>query len=203
MTTDAPIHWFEAEPQRFARELDGMQRLGPELTWRADVDGTTGGGWVGLGPIWPFSRSRPAGLGEFLNGRRFRMEVACRAAHPAAAPRIRPIHPEPDLRVRTMQQWHVMGDGTLCLLQNAGDWTGRDLVAELVVKAAGWHLEYLLLEAGAIEAMTVNGIAKSEELDHLLTAELRPEAPSPAEQESDRGDIARSTDSELRAEIGP
>lgn len=211
MTTDAPIRWFEAEPQRFARELEGMQGVGPDLTWQPDLDGTTGGGWVGLGPIWPFSRSRPAGLAEFLNGRRFRMEVVCGAAYPAAAPRIRPIEPEPDLSLRTMQQWHVMGDGTLCLLQNAGDWTGRDLAAELVVKAAGWHLEYLLLQAGAIEAMTGNGIAESDELDHLLAAELWPEAPFPAKQEAgceiegktDPEDVARSTDSGPCTEIGP
>ncbi len=203
MTTDVPIHWFEAEPQRFARETDKVRRVAPELTWRPNIDATTGGGWVGLGPLWPFSRPRPAGLNEFLNGRRFWMEVACRAAHPAAAPRIRPLDPEPDLSVRTMQQWHVMGDGSLCLLQNAGDWTGRDLVAELVVKAAGWHLEYLLLEAGAIEAMTVNGIAESDELDHLLTAEIRQQAPSTEGHDTDRVDVACSTDTEPRAEVGP
>lgn len=101
-----------------------------------------------------------------------------------------------------MQQWHVMGDGSLCLLRNAGEWTGRDLAAELVVKAAGWHLEYLLLEAGAIDAMTVKGIAESDELDHLFTESTRQQGSSPEETHIDRIATDPLTESDPQAEGG-
>jgi hypothetical protein len=36
--------------------------------------------------------------------------------------------------------WHVNGDGTVCLFQSASDWTGRDTAAELVVGIWGGAL---------------------------------------------------------------
>jgi hypothetical protein len=59
----------------------------------------------------------------------------------------------------------------LCLLQTAAAWTGAELAAELVVKAAGWFLEFLLMQASVIQAMTTGGIANGDELDHLLNPE--------------------------------
>jgi len=117
------------------------------------VEDTTGGGWVGTAPDWPFERDRPPDLDAFLGGGTFSLESAAGPAHPAAIPGVHPIDPVPDLYVRTNQAWHVMGDGSLCLLQSALDWTGRELAAELIVKAAGWYLEFLLLQAERIEAM--------------------------------------------------
>jgi hypothetical protein len=70
---------------------------------------------------------------------------------------------------RTQQDWHVNGDGSLCLLQEAQDWSPTGTAADLVVKAAGWFLEYLLMEQGRIPAMTTNGIATDDSLDALLT----------------------------------
>lgn len=170
-----PIRWFEADRDRWQRELAVMEAVAPELTWGEDLEGTTGGGWTGLCPTWPFARPRPPELDAFLAGRRFRIEVRCSPAHPVVAPAVMPIDPEPDLRVRTAQAWHVMGDGSLCLLQETLDWSGSEPAAELVVKAAGWYLEYLLLEEGVIDRMTLGGIAEDAGLDHLLS--LRPTAP--------------------------
>ena len=65
--------------------------------------------------------------------------------------------------------WHVRGDGSLCLLQVPADWTGRRPVADLAIKAAGWHLEYLLMEAAIVPKMTLGGIATSQKYDAFLT----------------------------------
>ena len=81
-----------------------------------------------------------------------------------------PLDPQPDPMVRTQHAWHVNGDGTLCLLQTASDWDGTGTAAELVLKAAGWFLEYLLMEAGRIEQMSTAGIVNDDSWDDLLTA---------------------------------
>ena len=47
-----------------------------------------------------------------------------------------------------MHTWHVNGDGSLCLMQAADDWQPEDTAADLVRKACGWFVEYLLVEAG-------------------------------------------------------
>ena len=165
-----PVRWCEAHPERWRREIEVMSDVAPELAWREDLEDTTGGGWVGTAPQWPFERPRPPDLNAFLGGGAFRLEIRCSPAHPMAAPAFHPIDPVPDLFVRTYQAWHVMGDGSLCLMQSALDWTGRDLAAELVIKAAGWYLEFLLLRAERIEAMTVAGIATDGQLDRYFTA---------------------------------
>jgi hypothetical protein len=75
------------------------------------------------------------------------------------------MEPEPALWVRTSQRWHVKGDGSLCLIQDANDWTGAAPAAALIPKVAGWFLEYLLLTRGYVEAMSLCGIASSDEFD--------------------------------------
>jgi hypothetical protein len=162
------VRWFEAEPARLAAELAAMAAVAPELIWS---NAAPGGAWEGLAPVWPFSRPRPPGLDAFLAGRRLRLGVACSQAHPMATPKLWPLDPEPGIAQRTVQDWHVNGDGSLCLLQTASAWTGAELAAELVVKAAGWFVEFLLMQTGAIKAMTADGIANSDELDHLLHPE--------------------------------
>ncbi len=161
----APVRWFEAEPERLEAELAAMTAVAPELTWTEDGEG---GGWEGLAPVWPFDRIRPPGLDGFLDGRRFRLRVVCSPAHPMVAPRVQPLDPEPSLAYRTVHDWHVAGDGSLCLLQSAAAWTGSELAAELVVKAAGWFLEYLLMERGVVTTMSLGGIATTGQFDHLL-----------------------------------
>lgn len=170
------IRWFHAHPDRLNRELDAMRAVAPDLNWDPDTHrdlpwrSIDGGCWHGTAPVWPFDRPAPEQLNAFLDGQRLRLVVACRQAHPAIAPVLRPLDPTPDAQYRTMHAWHISGDGTLCLTQRAYDWTGRELAAELVVKAAGWLLEYLLLSRGIVEAMTTASIAASDELDHLITA---------------------------------
>jgi hypothetical protein len=162
------IRWWEAHPLRWAAENQAMGTAAPALVWTEELTRTTGGGWSGIPPIWPFTRTQPPGLLNFVGDAVFRIEVRCSPAHPAIAPSVFPLEPEPDLRVRTQQQWHLLGNGGLCLLQNTLDWTGREFAAELVTKAAGWFLEYLLLERGLIVAMTESGIVESDEFDSFF-----------------------------------
>lgn len=139
-----------------------MAVVAPELEW---VDG---GGWEGLAPVWPFERPRPSGLEAFLDGRRFQLHVEYLQGFPMVAPVIWPLDPEPDPRHRSLHTWHVNPDGSLCLMQSAGDWTGGETASDLVVKASGWFLEYLLMESGAIDEMTLRGVASDASLDPLF-----------------------------------
>lgn len=140
-----------------------MAAVAPDLAW--DEGAAT---WTGEVPHWPFVRPRPASLEAFLCGRRLFARVEYSQAFPMVAPRIVPLDPEPDPMVRTRHDWHVNGDGSLCLLQHASDWDGTGTAAELVVKAAGWFLEYLLMEASRIEHMSEAGIVNDDSFDHLL-----------------------------------
>lgn len=188
MPLDPPqLRWFDAEPARLAAEQAAMAAVAPELAWS---DTTPGGGWEGLAPVWPFPRPRPGGLDGFLAGRRLRLRVACSQAHPMAAPKLWPLDPEPEIAQRTVHDWHVNGDGSLCLLQTAAAWTGVELSAELVVKAAGWFIEYLLLTDGRIEEMTSAGIATDPCLDGLITEAAG--TPHGAERKPSRASSARA-----------
>jgi hypothetical protein len=159
------LSWVEAEPARAAAEKAAMAVTAPHVEW---LEG--GRGWEGMAPAWPFERSAPEQLDDFLAGRRFRLRVEYLEGFPMAPPRVVPLEPEPDPAVRTQHDWHVNPDGTVCLLQSASDWTGTETAADLVVKSAGWFLEYLLVEAGLIERMTESGIAHDSIHDHLFTA---------------------------------
>jgi hypothetical protein len=157
----ARVSWVDDEPARFARELDAMPAAAPDLQW-------TGSCWEGLLPLWPFDRPAPWGLTEFACGRRFRVEVHYLESFPMVAPRFLPIDPQPEIAVWTMNRWHVAGDGSLCLFQNFTDWHPLNTAADLVPKAAGWFLEFLLMKDGVIDAMSTGGIAVDDSLDHLL-----------------------------------
>jgi|GEM_PF-3914228 len=50
-------------------------------------------------------------------------------------------------------------------MQAAEDWQLTDTAADLVRKASGWFIEYLLLETNAIEKMSVRGIFTDTTLD--------------------------------------
>lgn len=162
------VRWWEAHPRRLAMEQETMAEVGPELVWTEALPGSTGGGWVGMCPVWPFARPRPPELDAFLASRRFTIQVRLSPAHPVVAPTVYPVDPEPDIRVRTRQAWHVLGDGGLCLLRETLDWTGAEPVAELVRKAAAWFLEFLLMTDGLIDEMTRDGIVHDDSLDHLF-----------------------------------
>lgn len=138
-----------------------MPLVAPEFEW-------TGAGWRGVAPMWPFERPAPLHLEAFLADRRFELEVVYLESFPMVAPRFVPLDPEPDLFVRTMHEWHVNGDGSLCLFQNSTDWDPWSTAADLVPKASGWFLEYLLLKDERIEHMTVSGIVADDSLDHFF-----------------------------------
>jgi hypothetical protein len=154
---------MDAEPGRLFREREAITTIAPELEW-------TESGWAGYAPVWPFERPKPPQLDAFLAGRRLQLKVEYLQSYPMVAPRFVPIDPEPDLRVRTMHDWHVNGDGSLCMFQNSTDWDPRSTAADLIPKASGWFLEYLLLTGELIEHMTVNGIVSDDVLDHLFVA---------------------------------
>ena len=157
--------WVDAEPRRVVAERDAMTAIAPELVWDEE---SPSGGWTGLAPVWPFDRQAPATLAAFLDGRRLTVRVDYPQAFPLAEPIVRPLDPEPEWYTRTDHRWHVNGDGSLCLLQRAGDWTGQEHAAELVRKASGWFLEFLLMQADVVEEMTEAGLAEDDSRDGLL-----------------------------------
>lgn len=160
------ISWLAAEPARYRREHDAMGAVAPDMEWSA---GALSGGWTGAIPVWPFERPSPEGLSEFLAGRRLTVAVVYRESFPMTEPQIFPIDPIPDSSLRALHEWHLNGDGSLCLLRRATDWRGKETAADLVVKASGWFLEYLLLVDGLQTAMTECGIVSDPSLDYLLT----------------------------------
>lgn len=156
---------MEAEPERFEAERGAMAAVAADMEW---LDDEPAGGWEGRVPAWPFERAVPLGLDELLEGRRLRVRVHYRQAFPSVEPTLEPIDPEPPIERRILHSWHLNGDGTLCLLRTADLWTGRESAADLVVKASGWFIEYLLMERGAIEHMTENGINHDDSLDAII-----------------------------------
>lgn len=157
--------WIEAESKCVAKERQAMADIAPEMVWLADE---AAGGWEGLAPKWPIRRPEPESLDGFLGGRQLRLRVEYSQAHPMVQPTLIPLDPEPPIERRVDHSWHVNGDGSLCLLQTAYQWTGRDTAADLVAKASGWFIEYLLLERGAVTAMTENGLHADDALDALI-----------------------------------
>jgi hypothetical protein len=176
VSVDLPrISWLEAEAKRVEREQAEMERWCPGMQWRTDLtwaDGRHGAGWEGLAPTWGSDRPQPAGVGQMLDGRQLRLRVLCPEAFPMVPPDLYPIHPEVPISRRTQHRWHVNGDGSLCMMQAAGDWQPTDSAADLVRKAAGWFIEYLLVDAGDLAVMTRRGIYVSDEIDALLAAKF-------------------------------
>ena len=81
---------------------------------------------------------------------------------------LEPVDPDVPLDRRTLNQWHVNGDGSLCLMQAADDWDLTDTAADLVRKSSGWFIEYLLADAGKIDRMTQQGVLVDAALDATL-----------------------------------
>lgn len=148
-----------------------MKRWAPDLQWREDLlwrQGRRARGWVGRVPRWTADREEPPGAADLLAGRQLELEVLYPEAFPAVPPVLFPRDPEVPLERRTLSTWHVNGDGSLCLMQASDDWHLDDTAADLVRKASGWFIEYLLLEAGEIEKMSERGIFTDMSLDPVL-----------------------------------
>ncbi|BDD77206.1 hypothetical protein B0E38_07230 [Streptomyces sp. 111WW2] len=92
------------------------------------------------------------------------------------APRLGPL-PEPF--ERTQHRWQVNGDAGLCLLRDA-IWTSPESGADLLLKAAGWRIEYALMKHQTIDQMTGSGIVSDHRLDHFLAHPRHPRTPRTA-----------------------
>lgn len=171
MTSPPAVTWQEAEGEIDAREVEAMATHAPDmvrcgpLLWRGRE---RAGGWTGFAPAWGGDRPKPPGVDELLDGRRLELNVVYPEAFPAAPPALIPIRPDVPMERRTFHTWHVNGDGSLCMMQAAGSWRLENTAAELVRKASGWYIEYLLVEAGAIDSMTEAGIFSDTRLDETL-----------------------------------
>lgn len=157
--------WWAEDPSLLRRERDAMSVIAPDLNWTADGAGW----WAGLAPTWPFGRPAPPGLDALLAEHRLRVLVTYGHAFPMTAPAVWAVDPEPAIEQRTQHAWHVNGDGSLCLLEAAAAWTGREAAAELVVKASGWFIEYLLMRRGVVTSMTSDGLAADLSVDAVIT----------------------------------
>lgn len=148
-----------------------MAAVAPDLEW---VDGLSWYGrdslfgWRGKAPMWASDRPKPLGVDELLDGRRLEIIVPYGEAFPIVPPALVPVDPDVPIEYRTMQAWHVNGDGSLCVMRSAADWSPRETAADLLVKASGWFIEYVLMERGAIDRMTVPGLHASPELDDVI-----------------------------------
>ncbi len=177
-----PLMWTETEPSRLRRDLTEIAAFAPGLEYRAPSEEGAlplpHGGWIGHLPAWPFDRPQPDGLGVLLADYTPRFAVKYPAAYPMIAPLVCPFNPEPTVWERTQHAWHVSPDGSLCLLRSDGAWQPEASVTELLLKAAGWRIEYILMKLEAIEQMTENGIVSDACLDPLIeqiTLERNPE----------------------------
>ncbi|WP_237404792.1 hypothetical protein [Actinacidiphila reveromycinica] len=83
------------------------------------------------------------------------------------------MDPLPEPWEWTQHCWHLNGDASLCLLRD-DVWTGRESVVDLLLKAAGWRIEYALMKHRAIEQMTSSGIVADDSLDQLLVCPPEP-----------------------------
>ena len=165
------ILWYDAESDRLEEECAAMQIAAPALEWRTPSQDALlpAGGWVGRIRDWPFERPRPSPGLERLIGDPLMVRIELNHGFPASAPKFWPIvEPEPEFEYRMQQQWHINGDGSLCLMQGAHVWTSRNHVADLVPKASGWWVEYRLMKVGIVEHMTISGLNSDGSLDDLI-----------------------------------
>lgn len=159
------ISWFVSEPARLARDRAEVAEAFPALSWIAEG----AGGFDGALPLWPFTRPRPDALEQLTGAHGLDLELRYAQAYPMVAPSIRPLDPHPSVEKWTLHDWHINGDGTLCLLQAHVLWDPNASVVDLLLKAAGWRIEYALMQAHAIDAMSLNGIVSDPSFDALIT----------------------------------
>ncbi|CAH0123652.1 hypothetical protein SRABI98_00023 [Microbacterium sp. Bi98] len=117
-------------------------------------------------PLWPFERPAPVEFNSDVPG--LEVLLLFPQSYPMTIPDLYPMNPMPELVERTQHRWHVNGDGSLCVIQEQRTWTGRESVVDLLVKAAGWRLEYGLVQADIVAEMTENGIVSSTERDRQI-----------------------------------
>ncbi|WP_416972219.1 hypothetical protein [Streptomyces sp. 4F14] len=173
-----PISWWACEPRRLHRDREEITTRFPGLAWNNEGAGS----WEGTLPRWPFDRPEPEHLTDWIGDEGLLLRVEYSQAYPMVAPRLVPLHPLPAPYEWTQHRWHVNGDATLCLLRD-DIWTGRESVVDLLLKAAGWRVEYALVKSGVIEQMSANGIVDDPCFDHFLT---QPPAPPDGTERSNQ-----------------
>jgi len=164
--------WVEAEPDVLKRERAAMTELAPSMEWREDLRlfRRPAVGWRGYAPDWGGKRAKPDGVDELLDGRRLELEVRYPEAFPIVPPSLAPLGLDIPPEAHGLTQWHVLPDGSLCLVRDADDWQPNETAAELVCKASGWFIEFLLMQGGHIERMTERGILIDTQLDELIAS---------------------------------
>jgi hypothetical protein len=161
--------WSDWDPSRLARERREVAAFAPDLNFLEPGSPLAPhAGWEGRLPLWPFDRPQPEGL-EVLVASPLEIRVLYSAAHPAVSPRVIPLSPRPRPMEISVTQWHILPDGALCLVQSEGMWVPEASTTELLLKAAGWRIEYALMEVGAMPAMSIRGIASDASLDPLIS----------------------------------
>lgn len=170
--------WWQDDRRRLDRDADEIDAMFPELTWKP----VAAGQWTGRLPRWPFSRSEPVLLSSLIGLGGLTVEVAYTQAYPMVPPRIYPLDPQPEIGEWTVHAWHVNGDGSLCLLRDEAMWDPAGSVTDLLLKAAGWRIEYALMKRRVVSMMSDNGIVSDPSLDGLVAI-----AVSAADAPSDEG----------------
>jgi hypothetical protein len=176
MTLDEPPKrlriWSDWDHARLERDRAEIEGFSANLKYvEPYTPGFPYGGYHGTLPMWPFNRAVPDGLRELLL-KPIELHLLFASAHPMVPPTIVPIYPQPLMQEESLSRWHVLPGGALCLLQSEGMWIPEASVVELLLKACGWHIEYALMSAGAIDEMAVAGIVSDDSQDHLIVHAL-------------------------------
>jgi hypothetical protein len=165
-----PVPWYEEDSLRRQRDREEVQRFAPDLQVVEPSAEDPNGGWSGRLPLWPFNRAAPEGIASIFPAGGLLVDIRYVPAYPMLPPEIYPIEPEPELYERSQATWHVLPNGALCLLQSVGQWQPAASLTELLLKAAGWHLEYSLMKQNIITRMSEHGIVSDSSHDYDLSA---------------------------------
>lgn len=160
--------WWDDQPAALARVLADLRDANFDLTWSTSL----GGVLEGRLPPWPFGRSAPELLSALVP-QGLLVEVHLGQSFPMLCPKVFPQDPLPPFDRWTQHRWHVNGDGSLCQLQSADAWDPSTSVVDVLRKAAGWRVEYALVEADAVAAMSLSGIVSDDSLDGLVVEAAR------------------------------
>lgn len=174
MTDEAAVtRWFDWDPGRLLRDVDELAVIAPDLLRRTPEGGfLANGGWVGTLPLWPFDRPAPPNLDALLPNP-MSVVIAYPSAYPMLPPRVYPTEPQPAILEVSDTVWHVSPGGSLCLFQSDGMWDPSASIGDIVLKSAGWRIEYELMHRGAIERMTERGIVTDTHLDYLIVEQAK------------------------------
>lgn len=160
--------WWDNQPALLKQVLTDLSNAHFDLAWTA----TPGGMLEGRLPPWPFERPVPELLDELVP-QGLLVEVHLGQSFPMLCPKVFPQDPMPPFERWTQHRWHVNGDGSVCQLQSADAWDPSTSVVDVLRKAAGWRIEYALVEADVVQAMSLSGIVSDDWHDGRVTEAAR------------------------------